>query len=529
MVYLKLKPVSDGHKKIVVNGIFSKGNFLEMNGIAKKNLSVLMQGLSIKDIKGTLDREISSITFDSRKAKKESLFVAVPGFKENGFKFINDSISQGATAFITEEPVEGLSNLNLNQNNVTAICVEDCRKALAWIGSRFYGQPSRQIDLFGVTGTNGKTTTTYILDSIYKAQKKISGIIGTIHYGYAGTKHTAPITTPESLDINRMLYEMTEQKISQCFLEVSSHSLSLKRVHGMHFAVGIFTNLSRDHLDFHKTMDNYKEVKKGLFRDNFVEKAVTNIDDPVGLEIANEFRGDLLTTSIDQSADVVAENYKLSESGSSFTLKTPFGSCGIRTCLLGKHNIYNLISAASAALINGIALNDIEEGLSSIDQIPGRFEKVPCDKGFSVVVDYAHTDDALRSVLRAAQAFTPGRIITVFGCGGDRDRGKRKAMGRVAIEESGFSIITSDNPRTENPQHILDDILEGVPSSMNYGEGYKVIIDRKEAIRFAIKQAQPGDLVMITGKGHENYQIVKTGKIHFDDREVAEEAMRRMP
>jgi UDP-N-acetylmuramoyl-L-alanyl-D-glutamate--2,6-diaminopimelate ligase len=210
-------------------------------------------------------------------------------------------------------------------------------------------------------------------------------------------------------------------------------------------------------------------------------------------------------------------------------LKTPFGSCGIRTCLLGKHNIYNLISAASAALINGIALNDIEKGLRSIDQIPGRFEKVPCDKGFSVVVDYAHTDDALRSVLRAAQAFTPGRIITVFGCGGDRDRGKRKAMGRVAIEESGFSIITSDNPRTENPQYILDNILEGVPSSMNHGEDYKIIIDRKEAIRFAIKQARPGDLVMITGKGHENYQIVKTGKIHFDDREVAEEAMRRMP
>ena len=528
MAHLKLKPVLDGHKKISVNDHFSKGNFLEMNSIAKKNLSSLIQGFSIKDIKGTLDREISSIAFDSRKIKKKSLFVAIPGLKENGFNFINDSISQGASAFITEESVEGLSNIELNQDNVTAICVEDCRKALAWIGSKFYNQPSNRIDLFGVTGTNGKTTTTYILDSIYKAQKKISGIIGTIHYGYAGTNHSAPITTPESLDINRMLDEMTEQKISQCFLEVSSHSLSLKRVHGMHFAVGVFTNLSRDHLDFHKTMDSYKEAKKGLFRDNFVEKAVTNIDDPVGLEIANEFCGDLLTTSIGRSADVVAENYKLSETGSSFTLKTPSGSCKIQTSLLGRHNIYNLISAASAALINGISLNDIAQGLRSIDQIPGRFEKVPCDKGFSVVVDYAHTDDALRSVLRAAQAFTSGRIITVFGCGGDRDRGKRKAMGRVAIEESGFSIITSDNPRTENPQYILDDILEGVPSSMDHGEDYKVIIDRKEAIRFAIKQARPGDLVMITGKGHENYQIVKTGKIHFDDREVAEEAIRRL-
>ncbi len=255
---------------------------------------------------------------------------------------------------------------------------------------------------------------------------------------------------------------------------------------------------------------------------------MTNVDDPIGREIANEFVGDLLTIGIEQNADVMAEDCRLSEAGSRFTLKTPSGSCDIQTHLLGRHNIYNLISAASAALLQGISLDQISQGLRSVDHIPGRFEKVFCDQGFSVVIDYAHTDDALRNVLQAAQAFTSGRIITVFGCGGDRDRGKRKAMGHVATEESGFAIITSDNPRTEDPQSIVDDILEGVPSSMKQGEDYEVVLDRREAIRLAVQRAQPDDLVMIAGKGHEDYQVLKTGAIHFDDREVATEAMRRM-
>ena len=528
MRHLSTRSLISSFKSVQANINLFQETISKMNGVSKQKLSTLIHGLPVRNIRGILDREISSVVFDSRKAKAGSLFVAIHGFQQDGFKFIDDAISRGASAFVTEVSVEELSGLSLSESSATAICTEDSRIALASISSEFYHRPSDQIDLYGVTGTNGKTTVTYILDSIHNVRNEQSGIIGTIHYSYGNTDLSALITTPESLDINRMLYEMTERKIRQCFLEVSSHSLALKRVHGMHFAVGIFTNLSRDHLDFHGTMDNYKEAKKRLFRDNFVEKVVTNVDDPVGREIANEFSGDLLTTGIERKADVMAENCKLSETGSYFTIKTPYGSCKIRTHLLGRHNIYNLISAASAALLQGISMDKINQGLQSVNSIPGRFEKVSCEQGFSVVVDYAHTDDALRNVLRAAQTFTSGRIITVFGCGGDRDRGKRKAMGRIAVEESGFTIVTSDNPRKEDPQCIVDDILKGIPSSLDQGKDYEVIVDRKEAIKFAIHQARPGDLVMIAGKGHEDYQILKAGTVNFDDREVATEVMRRM-
>ncbi|HJO00411.1 MAG TPA: Mur ligase family protein, partial [Nitrospinaceae bacterium] len=279
-----------------------------MNTASNQNLSALIHGFPVNNIHGMLNREISSVVFDSRKVEAGSLFIAVHGFQQDGFKFINDAIARGASAFVTEASIADLKNLKLDENNITAVCVDDCRSALAWIGSQFYHRPSDRMDVYGVTGTNGKTTVTYILDAIHKVRKATSGIIGTIHYSYGDADITAPMTTPESLDINRMLHEMTVRKIRRCFLEVSSHSLALKRVYGMRFAVGIFTNLTRDHLDFHDTIDAYKETKKGFFRDNFVEKIVTNIDDPVGREIAKEFFGDMLTTGIEQSADVMAEN-----------------------------------------------------------------------------------------------------------------------------------------------------------------------------------------------------------------------------
>ena len=513
-------------KPIQMDLSLAKNNIYKMSKLSGRKLSDLIQGFPVRGIEGSLSQEISSIAFDSREVGHGSLFVAIRGFKQDGFKFVNDAIARGASAFITETPIEELSSLNLDQRKVTAICVKECRSALAWVGAEFYGRPSDRIDVYGVTGTNGKTTVTYILDSIYKVRGQRSGVIGTIRHRYGDTNLAASTTTPESLDINRMLHEMTRRKIRQCFLEVSSHSLVLKRVFGMHFSVGIFTNLSRDHLDFHRTIDRYKEAKKGLFRDNQVEKSVINIDDSVGREIANEFSKNLLSIGIEKKADVMAEDCSLSDAGSCFTLKTPSGSCEIQTHLLGIHNVYNLISAAAGALHQGLSLNQIVQGLCSVNHIPGRFEKVPCRQNFSIIVDYAHTDDALRNVLQAAKSFTPGRVITVFGCGGDRDRGKRKTMGRVAIEESEFTIVTSDNPRTEDPQRIVDDILEGIPSSMCQGKDYEVVVDRKEAIQFAVRKAQPGDLIMIAGKGHEDYQVLKTDVIHFDDREVAEEAAR---
>jgi len=528
MEYLNLARIPAYDELVQANVNLPQGTTWRIISMPDQKLSTLIRGLPVKKVHGKLNRDISSVVFDSRKAKTGSLFVAIQGLRQDGSRFINDAIDRGASAFVTEIPFKERPNRSLGENKATAICVEDSRIALAFISSEFYRRPSDRIDIYGVTGTNGKTTVTYILESIHKIRNEPSGIIGTIHYSFGNSNFPASMTTPESLDINCMLHEMLERNIRQCFLEVSSHSLALKRVHGMRFAVGIFTNFSRDHLDFHGTMDEYKETKKRLFRNNLVKKIVTNLDDPVGREIASEFNGDLLTTGIERKADVMAENCKLSETGSCFTLKTPFGSSDIQTHLLGRHNIYNLISAGSAALLQGIPLNEIAMGLSSIDFIPGRFEKVFCNRGFSVVVDYAHTDDALRNVLRAAQAFTSGRIITVFGCGGDRDQGKRKAMGRVAVEESEFAIVTSDNPRKEEPQCILDDILEGIPSHLSQGKDYEVIVDRKEAIRFAIHQARSGDLVMIAGKGHENYQVLKTGTIHFDDREVAAEAIRSM-
>ncbi len=516
---------SDFFKPAKMDLNFIKNTYKMNNGLSQ-NLSTLIQGFPVKNIQGALSREISSIAFDSREVKDGSLFIAIQGFKYDGCRFIGDAINRGASAFITQMPIEGLSGLNLNQDEVTAICVEDCRGALAWVGAEYYGRPSELMDVYGITGTNGKTTVTYILDSIYKIENKKSGIIGTIHYYNGDTNLTSSITTPESLDINRMLYEMANQSIGQCFLEVSSHSLALKRVCGMNFSVGIFTNLSRDHLDFHGSIENYKDTKKRLFRDNRVEKVVVNVDDLVGREIAGEFSKNLLTVGINKNADVMAENCSLFENGSCFELKTPLGSCEIKTNLLGLHNIYNLMSAATGALHQGLSLDQIAQGLQSVDFIPGRFERVPCDEDFSIIVDYAHTADALRNVLRAAKAFTSGRVITVFGCGGDRDRGKRKEMGCAAIEGSEFSVITSDNPRTEDPQKIIDGILEGIPSSACEGKDYEVIVDRKEAIGFAVKKARSGDLIMIAGKGHENYQVLKAGSIYFDDREIAEDALR---
>ena len=524
--YLRVGKEPSFFRSTQIDLFFVKKNIYKMNSMSNHKLSTLIEGFPVKGVKGTLSREISSLAFDSRKIKSGGLFFALNGFKHNGFKFVSDAIDRGASAFVTETPVEKLSDFNLSQNKVTAIYVEDCRSALAWVGAEFYDQPSKRINVYGVTGTNGKTTVTYILDSMHKVRGEKTGIIGTINYCYGDTNLPAQITTPQSLDINRMLHEMTEQKTRHCFLEVSSHSLALKRVHGMYFSVGIFTNLSRDHLDFHKTMDGYKEAKKGFFRYNHIEKSVVNLDDSVGREIAEEFPRNLLTIGIETSADVMAEDYSLSELGSCFTLKTPFGSCKIKTHLLGLHNIYNLMSAASAVLHQGLSLDHIAQGLQSIERVPGRFEKIFCGQRFSIVIDYAHTDDALHNVIKAAKVFTSGRVITVFGCGGDRDKGKRKDMGRVAIEESDFSVITSDNPRTENPQCILDDILAGVPSSVCLGKDYEVIVDRKEAIRFSVRIAKPGDLVLIAGKGHENYQILKTGSIHFNDREIAEEAVK---
>jgi UDP-N-acetylmuramoyl-L-alanyl-D-glutamate--2,6-diaminopimelate ligase len=352
-------------------------------------------------------------------------------------------------------------------------------------------------------------------------------VIGTINYHYGYKELSAPVTTPESLDLNRMLDEMIKDEIKNCFLEVSSHALHQSRVHGMRFKVGIFTNLSRDHLDFHGDMESYKNAKKKLFLDNHVQWKVFDIDDPIGREFAGEFKTDSFTTGIDSNADFKAEDIALTKTGCQFTLKTPFGTGKIRSNLLGRHNIHNLLSAAAGAMTQDVSLEKIQEVFRQIQPIPGRFENIDNEQGFSVLVDYAHTDDALSKAISAAKAFTEGKLIVVFGCGGDRDKGKRKAMGQAVINGADFSIVTSDNPRTEDPKQIIEDIRQGIPSSAQEGNDYLAIINRKEAIEHAIHLAEQNDLVLIAGKGHEDYQIIGTQTIHFDDREIARSALRK--
>jgi UDP-N-acetylmuramoyl-L-alanyl-D-glutamate--2,6-diaminopimelate ligase len=326
--------------------------------------------------------------------------------------------------------------------------------------------------------------------------------------------------------LNRMLGEMADQNIEHCFLEISSHALILKRAFGLNIEVGVFTNLTRDHLDFHETMDEYKNAKKLLFGNNRVKKAVLNIDDPAGKEIFNELSIERLSTGVHSPADIFAENVRLSDKGTSFDLKTPSGNVAIDTSLLGLHNVHNLLTATAVAFLQGLTLSDIVQGIRSLGNVPGRFESINLGQDFAVIVDYAHTDDALSKALHAARAVTKNRLIVVFGCGGNRDRGKRKLMGQVAFELSDHAIITSDNPRREEPQSIIDDILTGLPEDAKKGDDYEICIDRKSAIFKAIGLAKTGDLILVAGKGHEDYQIIGTEKINFDDRKISAQAIR---
>lgn len=505
----------------------SPAKFPWANSSMGKKLSRLLSAYPLENVVGTMEREISSLVYDSRKAEEGSLFAAIPGMKHDGDQFIPEALARKAHAFITQAPLEKFLDLSAGHKDVTAIKVKDARHALAWLAAEFYRHPSKEINLVGITGTNGKTTLSYILESIYRQQGEKCGVIGSINYRYNGKIFPSHMTTPESVDINRMLAEMNGHGIANCFLEVSSHSLQLKRVRELRFAIGVITNFTRDHIDFHGAMDNYKKAKKSFFKDCFMDKQAINTDDPVGREIIQETDRETMTSGIDMTADVMAENCSLSRDGIRFTLKTPFGSRDIRSPLLGKHNIYNLLSASAAALLQGFSLECVALGIQKITNIPGRFETIDKGQNFTVAVDYAHTGDALENALRTAKSLNPENIIVVFGCGGDRDRGKRADMGRAATAMSDFAIITNDNPRSEDPDQIMEDIKKGIPESARMGEKYTVIPDRRKAIQTAIDKAEKGSLVLIAGKGHEDYQILNTGTIRFDDREAAGEALKK--
>ena len=480
---------------------------------------------------GAADVDVTSVTYDSRQTRPGSVFVALRGAHADGASFVRDAVSRGAIAVISESPAP-------SDARVAWIQVADARLALAAVSAALYGHPSEELTLVGITGTNGKTTTSYLLASIFEAAGVRCGRVGTVGYRIGAREIEAARTTPEAPELQKMLREMVSQGCGACVMEVSSHALALRRADRLHFAAAIFTNLTRDHLDFHRNMEEYFAAKRRLFAllpEGGV--AVTNLDDRRGADIAAAARR-VVTYAIDTPADVRPGPLGLSLDGLSFEARTPRGTLRLRSPLVGRPNAYNILAAVSAAMALDVPFSAIEEGIQRLTDVPGRFQVVsdPADD-VRVVVDYAHTDDALKNLLETARPLAAGRLITVFGCGGDRDRTKRSLMGAVAARLSDLVVVTSDNPRSEDPDQIIDEIKRGIvmPADRTPPKGqaaprstpHLAIGDRRAAIERAVRDARPGDLVLIAGKGHEKYQVIGDKVLPFDDVEVARAALSR--
>jgi UDP-N-acetylmuramoyl-L-alanyl-D-glutamate--2,6-diaminopimelate ligase len=463
------------------------------------------------ETKGPIPETIGSISYDSRKVSKSGLFVAISGFTQDGHDFINDAINKGATVIIGEK--------ELDFDNAAYIRVKDSRIALAQLSALFYGFPGKELKVIGVTGTNGKTTTTYLIKAILEHSGYKTGVIGTI--GNYIDKQVLPAerTTPESLELNNLFSKMLTHNVEYVVMEVSSHSLKLHRVEGIDFDIGIFTNLTQDHLDFHKTLEDYYNSKRKLFE--MSKKAIVNIDDEYGIRLVNEVKVPVFTFGIHHEADLRAENISIKAKGVAYELIYKDNRIPVFYGVPGEFSVYNSMAAIGAGLTVGLDLEHIVKAVEKVEGVSGRFEPVKGSRQFTVIVDYAHTPDGLENVLKTIRNFCTGRIITVFGCGGDRDRQKRPMMGNIAAKLSDYVIVTSDNPRTEETEKIIQDIEQGILTS-----NYEKIIDRKRAIGRAIDMAQKGDVVLIAGKGHENYQILRDKTIPFDDKEIAAEFLR---
>lgn len=465
---------------------------------------------------------VSDVTHDSRAARQGTLFVAIKGETADGHRFIDDVMRRGAVGIISQyDPPSGFSGAWLR--------VADAREALAKAAAVVNGEPSHKLDLVGVTGTNGKTTTTYLCFALAAAAGVKPAMLTTVEYRIGEKSEPAVRTTPEASDTNRFLRQAVDAGCLMAVMEASSQAIDLRRCDWLRFKVAVFTNLTQDHLDYHGTMESYFDAKKKLFDGRLGEtpgSSVINTDDEWGRKLADELRANgqrVVTTGLTTDADLTATDIDVSlVRGTSFLLKTPGGEWQIVSPLVGKPHVYNMLSATGVALELGYDLDSIAKGLSVCVGAPGRFERVPHDGDYAVVVDYAHTDDALLNTLKTARDLATGRIITVFGCGGDRDKTKRRPMGEVAAGYSDVAVITSDNPRNEDPLKIIFEIEVGVKEK---GKPYEVISDRRDAIHHAVSIAKSGDVVIIAGKGHENYQIIGDDKFHFDDREVAADAL----
>lgn len=510
-------------------------------------LSKLLDSLEIIKVDNLSDFEIEGITDDSREVRDGFLFVAVSGSRFNGDDFIKEAIERGARVIVTQSPDPydsvGIPNHELPEK-ISFIKVKDAHKALWQLAAKFYDYPSGKVKIIGVTGTNGKTTITYLLESIFKQADYSCGVIGTINYRFNDTVIVASNTTPNSAFLQSMLCDMAASGVDYCVLEVSSHSLEQQRVSGVDFKYAIFTNLTSDHLDYHKNRLSYFEAKTKLFKMlNKESYAVINIDDPYGKELVRQTKANVITYGIDNPSDIKAQDLKLSLEGAEFKIKTSRGEFVVNTRLIGRHNVYNILSAVAVAISERVDLEKVIKGIYNLGRVSGRLEKIEGDYPFGVFVDYAHTEDALKNVLislgnireNRSHVFLPdsnqsskkvrGRIIVVFGCGGDRDRSKRSKMGYIASKLADIVIITSDNPRGDEPHQIIQDILSGISKK---NENVKIIPDRYSAIEKALSVAEKDDIVLIAGKGHEQCQIFRDREVHFDDRVVVKEVLSKL-
>ncbi|MBR1736738.1 MAG: UDP-N-acetylmuramoyl-L-alanyl-D-glutamate--2,6-diaminopimelate ligase [Firmicutes bacterium] len=480
----------------------------------------MIQNVKVDIIQGDTEKNIKGLTIDSRKVKDGYLFACIDGFTVDGHKFAKMAAEKGASVILCEKDIEDIDE------SVTVLKAENVRKALSLISMNFYGNPMKKFRTFGITGTNGKTSSTYFMESILKEVGRKTGVIGTIEIRIGGKKvdfDFATSTTPDSIELNELFAKMADEKVDDVIMEVSSHSLELDKVYGCMFDTAVFTNLTQDHLDLHKTMDNYCAAKAKLFK--MCKKGIINIDDKYSQKIIDAAECEVKTFGIENECDYKAENIGFYTDRVKFDVMIKGEKVAFELMIPGKFSVYNALGVIAACAEAGIDSKTIQRGIANIKGVPGRIQNVPNDKGFNVIVDYAHSPDGLENIIKAVREFTKGRVITVFGCGGDRDKKKRPIMGEISAKLSDYTIVTNDNPRTEEPKDILKDIEVGIK---DITDKYEMIDDRKKAIYRAIEIAGKNDSVIIAGKGHENYEIFKDKTVHFDDTEVAAEALKNV-
>jgi len=484
-------------------------------------LKEILKGVDIIYDSPFRDTDIAGITNNSKQAKDKFLFVAIAGTKFDGRDFIEEAINRGARTIIYASG--HLDEHILRKKGITFIRARDIYRSVAVIADNFYHHPSSRVKVVGITGTNGKTTTTYLIENILKKAGFKSGVIGTINYRFGQRLIPATNTTPGPIQLQELLHNMEMEGVNYAVMEVSSHGLEQRRVEGIDFRVGVFTNVTMDHLDYHKTFENYFHAKSMLFKGlSSSSWAIINIDDSYGKQLLLHTEAKTITYAIDNTADVEARDISGEIDGSRFTVVAPYGRFETNTPLIGRHNIYNILAAVSYGVSQNIALDLIRQGIEELSFVPGRLERIDVGQPFKVFVDYAHTDDALKNVLLSLRPLCRGKIIVVFGCGGDRYRDKRPLMGKIASDLADYVVLTTDNPRSEEPEAIIKDIEEGFPKEF---ANYRVILDRYAAIKEAICLAEDDDVVIIAGKGHETYQIFKNTTMPFDDRIVAKEVL----